>query len=129
MHAAANQLRGLRRRAEDWKARAGDNADLAAAANTVVERLKPIELALIMADARGKGDNLARPARLNNKLAHLLGVIGGADAAPTQQSRAVFEDLSRRVDEQLRTLAQVVATEVAELNRRIRDADLPAVGV
>jgi hypothetical protein len=131
-HAAVNQLRTLRRQAEDWSARAASKPDLEPvhkAASALLERIKPIEAELIQVNAKSRGDTLNYPVKLNGKLAVLEGFVASADGAPTASARGVFEDLSRRVDEQLRALAQVVATEVAELNRRIRDADLPAVGV
>jgi len=45
-HKAINELRALRRRAQDWAARAKDKPELdavASAAQSVIDRLKPIE--------------------------------------------------------------------------------------
>ena len=41
------------------------------------------------------------PDRLNNKLAALMGVVESGDARPTDQSYAVFKDLSAQLDAQL----------------------------
>src|SRR5437588_550149 len=121
-HKAVNELRAIRRRAEDWAARAKDKPELETvekAARAVVERLKPIEAELIQAQAKSRGDELNFPIRLNGKLAYLKGTIASADGPPTASARAVFEDLSARVQTQLDQLAEAVATEVAFLNQAI----------
>jgi hypothetical protein len=131
-HKAVNELRAVRRRAEDWLARAKDTPELeavATAAKSVIDRLKPIEAELIQAEAKSRGDTLNFPVRLNGKLAALVANISSADAAPTKNARAVFDDLSARVQAQLDQLSETIVTEVGNLNDAIRKADLPAVGV
>jgi hypothetical protein len=130
-HQAINELRAIRRRAEDWAARAKDKPELesvAEAAQAVVERLKPIEAELIQVEARSRGDSLNYPVRLNGKLAALVGVVASADAAPTASAKQVFGELSSRVQAQLDQLAEAVVTEVGNLNERIRTANIPPVG-
>jgi photosystem II stability/assembly factor-like uncharacterized protein len=132
VHKAVNELRALRRRAEDWAARAKDKPELetiARAAQAVVDRLKPIEAELIQVEAKSRGDTLSFPVRLNGKLAALAGSIASADSKPTAAARAVFDDLSKRVQAQLDQLSETVVTEIGNLNDAIRTADLPAVGV
>jgi photosystem II stability/assembly factor-like uncharacterized protein len=128
-HAAINQLRALRRQAEDWSSRTKSKTDAVySAAQAVVERIKPIEAELIQVKAKSRGDTLNFPVKLNGKLAALQGSIASADGAPTASSRAVYEDLSARVQTQLDQLSEVLATEVAFLNQSITNAQLPAVG-
>ncbi len=130
-HKAINEIRAIRRRAEDWAARAKDKPELEAvarAAQAVIDRLKPIEAELIQIEAKSRGDSLLYPVRLNGKLAYLAGVVASADAAPTASSKQVFDDLSKRVQAQLDQLAETVVTEVGDLNETIRTANLPAVG-
>jgi hypothetical protein len=131
-HKAINELRALRRRAEDWSARARDKPELdavAKAAEAVVERLKPIEAELIQAKAKSRGDTLNFPVRLNGKLAALIGTIASGDGPPTASQKMVFDDLSQRVQAQLDLLSEAVVTEVGNLNEAIRAANLPVVGV
>jgi hypothetical protein len=52
------------------------------------------------------------PKALNNRLAALTGAVGQADARPTRQMSAVFEELSARVTEQVHQLEEVIATEL-----------------
>ena len=130
-HKAINQLRAIRRRAQDWAARAKDKPELEAvekAAQALIERLKPIEAELIQVDIKARGDQLLFPARLTSKLAYLIGVISSSDAAPTVSAREVFDDVSRRLQTQLDQLSEAVATEVAFLNQSIQNANLPPVG-
>jgi len=58
------------------------------------------------------------PKGLNNRLAALTGAVGGADARPTRQMYAVFEELSADVAEQVRQLDEVIATELPALAKR-----------
>ncbi|HEV7665376.1 MAG TPA: glycosyl hydrolase [Chloroflexota bacterium] len=132
VHKAVNEIRVMSRRAADWVTRAKDKPELEAvarAARAVVDRLKPIEAALIQVEAKTRGDTLNFPVRLNGKLAALAANIASADAKPTTNARAVFDDLSVRVQAQLDQLSETVVTEVGNLNEAIRKADLPPVGV
>jgi hypothetical protein len=130
-HKAINELRAIRRRAEDWATRAKDKPELEAvakAAQTVIDRLQPIEAELIQVNVKSRGDALIYPSRLNGKLAYVASVVGSADAAPTASSKQVSNDLSKRVQAQLDQLAEAIVTEVGNLNETIRQANLPAVG-
>jgi len=129
-HAAVNQLRTVRRQAEDWAARSKGKPEregVQRAAEALLERLTPIEAELIQAKAVSRGDTLGIPVKLNGKLASLAGLIASGDGAPTVASREVFGDLSRRVQVQLDQLGEVLATEVAFLNQSIANAGLPPV--
>jgi hypothetical protein len=66
---------------------------------------------------------------LNNKLAALAGAIAAADAQPTDQQVAVYEDFTSRINAQLEKLRQVMATDVPAFNKLARDQNLPAVWV
>jgi hypothetical protein len=47
--------------------------------------------------------------------------------APTQQSYAVFADLSQRLDRELAALDQLLASALPPLNQQLARAHLPAV--
>jgi photosystem II stability/assembly factor-like uncharacterized protein len=61
-------------------------------------------------------DPLNFPIRLSNKIAALLHVVESAEAAPTAQSRAAFEDLSGRLQVQLDRLQVIIETDLRRLN-------------
>jgi hypothetical protein len=132
VHTAINELRTIRRRAEDWATRARDASELAAveaAARALIDRLGPIEAELVQVKATSRGDALKFPVRLNGKLAALLGSLSSADAPPTASAQAVIADLSDRVQSQLDQLSETLATEVAFLNQAISNAGLVPVGI
>jgi photosystem II stability/assembly factor-like uncharacterized protein len=58
------------------------------------------------------------PKGLSNKLAALFGDVGGADARPTRQMNAVFEDLSARVAAQVRQLDEAIGKEAPGVTSR-----------
>lgn len=121
-----NQIRRLRFQARDWARRTGQtHAEIAAAAKDLAEKLLAIESELIQTKEHSPADRIRLPARLNAKLSGLTSVVGIADAAPTQQSYAVFEHLAAQVDEQRDLLEALREKELADLNRQIARAALP----
>jgi hypothetical protein len=81
-------------------------ADLA----PVKARLRAIEGQLVRLEGTHTLD--MAPKGLSNKLAALFSDVAGADAKPTKQAYAVFEDLSARFAAQLRQLDEVIAKDV-----------------
>jgi hypothetical protein len=67
------------------------------------------------------------PIRLNNRLAALGDVVGSADAAPTDQSYVVYEEVVSQIDVQLQKWKQVVNTDVPAFNQLVRDQNIPVV--
>ena len=72
-------------------------------------------------------DPLNFPIKVNNKLASLGGVVGSADAAPTDQSYQVFDQLSGELQGYLDRLKTVIETDVPAFNRAAREQDIPAL--
>ena len=129
-HDAINRIRSMRDQVEAWERRSeGQQAarPVADAARRLKQSLTAIEEELIQPKASGQLDTINYPTKLNAKLASLTAVVVAADFAPPQQAHDVFQDLSSQVDAQLQRLQQVTDTEVAEFNRLVREADLPAV--
>ena len=62
---------------------------------------------------------------LNARLATLYGIVEGADADPTPQARAAFEDVRRAIDSRTGEW-NALAKDVAALNARLRESGLPA---
>ena len=72
-------------------------------------------------------DPLNFPIKLNNKLAALMGVVESAEAPPTAQSHAVFDDLSTKLQAQLDRLDAVVSTDLARFNELLAAKGMEAV--
>ncbi len=129
-HEAINSLRNIRGQVEAWEKRVQGSKEQEAvekAGKAVKEKLTPIEEELIQVKAKVRQDTLNHPAKLNAKIAGLVGVVSSADAAPTQQAYALFDDLSARLNEQLKRLREVIDTEVQAFNALIRESDLDAI--
>src|SRR5262249_45704325 len=88
-----------------------------------------IEEELYQTKNQSNQDPLNYPIRLNNKLAALAGSIAGADAQPTDQHVAVYEDLVSRINAQLEKLKQVMTADVSAFNKLVHDQNVPAVWV
>jgi hypothetical protein len=93
-------------------------------AKSLREKAKAIEDMLIQEKADSP---LQFPVSLNAKLATLAGFVDPADVAPSHQAQEVFTDLSRRIDEQLRQLDDLMEADVSAFNRQIRDASISAI--
>ena len=62
-------------------------------------------------------DVLRNPAGLNDTLIDLISVVSVSDTRPTAQSEAVSAEIMARAEEEIAKVEQVVAGEIAELNR------------
>jgi len=108
---AVNRVHDAERQLEKLEPRqAGGGAPAVAA---VKEKLRAIEGQLTRIPGRNP---LYLPAKtLDNKLAALTGKVGQREARPTKQMYDVFEYLSRRADDVLRQLAEVIGKDLPKL--------------
>lgn len=127
-HNAIIQIRDVRKQVEDLLKRVGSQAKPINDAGTALnKKLTAIEETLYQTKNQSNQDPLNYPIRLNNKLASLGGVVGSAEAAPTAQSYAVYDELVTAIDAELAKLAQVMRTDVPAFNQLARDQNIPAV--
>jgi len=127
-HRAIIQLRSVRGQVEEWVKRAEGNAkaeEITKNAKAITDALADIEDKLVQTKA--KSPRSALPSRLNWRLAALVDAVGAADAAPTQQSVQVFEDLSARIETQLARWKQVNEKDVPAFAEMIQTAGVPAI--
>jgi len=130
LHRALNTIRAMRRQIDEWQQRAKGHQmyeTIEKLGKKIKEQLSPIEDALFQVHAKDQLDTLDYPMKLNAQLASLAEVVSSAPRPPTRQAEQVFDELSGRLAAQLSKLQEVVNTSVAEFNRLIRDADLPAI--
>ena len=119
------KIRALRRQLDDYAKRS--DKKVADAAKALSAKLTAVEEDLYQTKNRASEDPLNYPIKLNNKLAHVLGVVESSDNQPTAQSNMVYEDLATRVNAELRTLNGLLTTELVAFNKLVRDANIPAV--
>jgi photosystem II stability/assembly factor-like uncharacterized protein len=129
-HEAILQIRDVRKQVDEITARVKDQPS----AKTVVDsgkslnaKMTAVEEELYQTKNQSNQDPLNFPIRLNNKLSALGGVVGSADNAPTDQSYAVYEDLTAKINEQLRKLDSIMKTDLPAFNKAVKDQDVPAV--
>jgi photosystem II stability/assembly factor-like uncharacterized protein len=132
MHDAIIQIRDVRKQVDDLLKRVAGQPGFKVindAATSLKKELGSVEESLYQTKNQSSQDPLNYPIRLNNKLAALAGVVQSADAAPTDQAYAVYDELVVQIDAQLAKLAQVVKTDVPAFNQLVRDQNIPAVTV
>jgi len=133
-HQGIHRLRRMRGQIQDWGKHseiAGEAEDgaIRSTATALCEKLDAIEERLIQTKSVSERDRLRMPAGLNAKLTNLIPVLLSADVRPTQQSYAVFGELSGRVDEQLSLLDGLVGDDIAAFNDLVREANVEPVAV
>ncbi len=130
VHATVNTVRSLRRQADEWEQRTmghPSHESLVALGKALKDRLTPIEEGLLQLKEKDQMDTLSEPMQIAAKLASLAGTVASADAPPTRQARLLFDDLSARVATLTRQMREIIETEVAAFNSRVREASLPAI--
>jgi kynureninase len=131
-HNAIIQIRDVKKQVDDLVKRLAGQpnskpiADAGAALN---KKMTEVEEALYQTKNQSSQDPLNFPIRLNNKLAALGGVVSQSEAAPNEQSSAVYDELVAQINAQLSKLAQIMKTDVPTFNQMVRDANIPAVVV
>ena len=128
-HEAIIKIRDLRKQIDDVAGRMKDQQAITDAAKSLKTNLTAIEETLYQTKNQSSQDPLNFPIRLNNKLAALAGVVAAADAAPTDQSFVIYDELVAKINEQLQKLDQVIKTELPAFNKLVRDQNIPAVVV
>ena len=129
-HETVNTVRSIRRQTDEWEQRTVGldiHELLVTLGKTLKDKLSSIEEGLIQPKLKDQMDALADPMRLAAKLANLSGTVASADALPTRQARLLFEDLSARLATLTRQLREIIDTDVATFNARVREASLPAI--
>jgi hypothetical protein len=109
------RIRALKARIGE-RSEAARDRDVTRAAASLSSRLTAIEGELYQYRNQSSQDPLNYPIRLNNRIGALMGVVERADARPTDQSYAVFKELSARLDAELARLDALLATDVPGFN-------------
>jgi hypothetical protein len=66
-------------------------------------------------------------ARLNGGLNALVSALDTADAAPTTQQSAMFDELDKALEEQLSAWGQLKSKDIPALNEQLKKAGLPLI--
>jgi hypothetical protein len=129
-HEAILQIRDVRKQVDEITNRVKDqpsSKSVVDAGKALNAKMTAVEEELYQTKNQSSQDPLNYPIRLNNKLAAVSGVVGSADAAPTEQSITVFQELQAKIDAQLLKLEQIMKNDLPSFNKAVKDQDLPAV--
>lgn len=127
-HEAILEIRDLRKQFEDLSARLRpDQKELKDKAAEIVKAITAVEEELMQTKIKSGQDALNFPIKLNNKLAALSSTVDTADAQPTTQSYAVYDDLVGKIDAQLAKFAKIKSEDIAAFNKMFSDKGLPVV--
>lgn len=131
---AVQQIDTLKKQVEAVALRAKDMPDGKAAAlgrqaDSLKAQLAAVQESIYQVRNKAPEDPLNFPIKVNNKLASLASVVGSADAAPTEQSYQVFDQLTRELQGYLDRLKAILDADVPAFNRAVRDLDIPALRV
>lgn len=129
-HEAVNMIRNIRAQTNDLVKRLEKHPSkdsVANAAKKLNERLKAVEEEIVQVKIKSGQDALNYPIKLNDKIATLTGVASGADARPTKQTYAVYEELSVKLDALLATYKSAMTADLSGFNSLVRSLDIPAV--
>ena len=123
---ALAQLRSLRTKLRDIQAK--DGADLQSKIANLDKEAAELEGtsggygATFLSTPAGRG-----LARLNAGLNSLLSAVDSADAAPTSQEVATFDEVHRTLEEQLDRWAKIQQQSVPALNQDLKHAGVPEI--
>src|SRR5919199_1832466 len=129
-HNAVAQIRDVKRQLTDLLTRISDQPNagrVAEAGRELSAKLSAVEEELYQTKNQSSQDPLNFPIKLNNKLAALGSIVGSADAAPTEQSYQLYDELASKIDAQLQRLNQVMTADLKSFNSLVRSSDIPAV--
>jgi len=130
MHREIEAIRDVRGQVDALLGRLADDeskADLREAGKALVERIEAVEKGLYQTQNRSRQDPLNFPIRLNDKLAGLASTAGVGDHAPTAQAWAVKAEAEAAIDAELAKLGEAWEGDLAEFNRKVAEAGVPAV--
>jgi len=131
-HNAIIQIRDVKKQIDDLVKRLAGQPGaklIADAGAALIKKMTEVEEALYQTKNQSSQDPLNFPIRLNNKLAALGGVVSQSEAAPNEQSYAVYEELAAQINAQLSKLGQIMKTDLPAFNQLVRDQNIPAIVV
>jgi hypothetical protein len=129
-HHAVRRIRDVRDQVEALTRRLdesgrGEGVDESAAA--LLEKLEAVEERLTQTKARSSQDVLNFPPKLDAQFLGLLGVVGSADARPTDGSVERQRDLEAELDRHRNDLERILRTELAAFNDLVRGKNVGPV--
>ncbi len=118
-HQSIKKIRKINTQLDAFSKQYKDNEatkDLVEKAKAMKERLEEVEKALYQTKNRSRQDPLNFPIKLTNKLGHLNSLVAIDDFPPTDQDIAVKNELTAKINSELKIFDEVVSKELQEFN-------------
>lgn len=97
------------------------------AGKVILDEMKKIEEELYQTKNRSGQDPLNYPVRLNNKLGALGREATGGDFKPSHQAKAVYKEISEKIDLQLNDLNKVFNEQIPKFNDLVKQKQISPV--
>lgn len=127
---AINRLRMVKNQVDALNARIKGHdkaSDVIKAGADLKMKLQAVEDVLIQSKSKSGQDPLNYPILLDNKIAALASIVAASDNRPTDQSYAVFKELSEKAGEQLDILRTILENDLSRFNEIVSESGIPAV--
>lgn len=98
--------------------------ELVEKAKAMKDKLGEVEKALYQTQNRSGQDPLNFPIKLTNKLGHLNSLVSIDDFPPTEQDIAVKNELTTKINKELKIFDDVVSSELLEFNAAFNTLEL-----
>jgi len=124
-------IRALRMQMNDFENRQQKDSikEIKTMIDSINKQLTSIEETLYQTKAKSGQDVLNYPIRLNDKISGLFDAANSGNMAPSRQVKEVFADLAKQSDEQLEKLKKIKTDDITELNKLIRQKEVPIIGL
>ena len=120
---ALNRLRRTRRQLTEVAERVPESEHaLRDRAKAIGEKLAAIEKVMVDPQRKSVRDVLRNPAGLNDTLFDMIAMTTTADAAPTEQTRAVSREVMAKVDSEVAKFEALVEDDIAQLDKALAKA-------
>jgi hypothetical protein len=119
------QTRGLTKRLEDD----AKYASLVSAMKDFDKKSFDIESQLLQVNSKSSESNLNYPVLIDERFHSLLGSVESADARPTAQQYAVYEELEKQAQPLLAQYHELMSKDLPALNEQVRKQNIPALYV
>ena len=126
-HQSIKKIRKIAAQLDAFTKQYGDNEatkELVEKAKKMKEDFENIEKALYQTQNKSRQDPLNFPIRLTNKLGHVNNLVSIDDFPPTDQDIAVKNELTAKINAQLKSFNELVDKEIQEFNRSFNELNL-----
>ncbi len=129
-HKGINKIRSIRKQVGEYMSSVKDSSStkrLKELSKPMLDSFEKIENTLMQPKSKAGQDALNFPIQLNDKLAGVKSVVMSGNDRPTKSSYEAFESISKRIDEQLDKLSEIINKDVPIFNEAARQSEMKAI--